>query len=134
LKKLEVLQKRMATVLTFWISRDSSIPIFDKLKSFKLIDFITINSTKFISNPYPIHIQFIFNSYSIHIQFIFKAINGMWCEVTNGLFSYLPKRRTRSHNEFYLREQNWKIQYLRNSLFYKGIELWNELPTKNDVG
>jgi hypothetical protein len=49
--------------------------------------------------------------------------------VTNGLFSFLPKRRTRSDNEFYLRVENWKIQYLRNYLFYKGIELWNQLPT-----
>jgi hypothetical protein len=108
LKKLEVLQNRMARVLTFLISRDSSVPIFTKLKWFKLVGVITINSTKFI----------------------FKAINGMSCEVTNGLFSFLPKRRARSDNEFYLRVENWKIQYLRNSLFYKGIELWNHLPTK----
>jgi len=80
LKKLEVLQNRMATVLTFSISCDSSVPIFAKLKWFKLVDVITINSTKFI----------------------FKAINGMQCEVTNGLFSFLPKRRTRSDNELYL--------------------------------
>jgi hypothetical protein len=51
----------------------------------------------------------------------------MSCEVTNGLFSFLPKRRTRSHND--LKVQNCEIQYLRNSLFYKGIELRNELPT-----
>jgi hypothetical protein len=68
LKKLEVLQNRMARVLTFSIPRDSSVPIFAKLKWFKLIDLITINSTKFI----------------------FKAVNGMSCEVTNGLFSFLP--------------------------------------------
>ncbi len=107
LKKLEILQNRMVRVLTFSIPRDSSVPIFAKLKWFKLIDVITINSTKFI----------------------FKAVNGMSCEVTNGLFSFLPKRRTRSDNEFYLRVENWKIQYLRNSLFYKGIELWNQSPT-----
>ncbi len=47
LKKLEVLQNRMSRVLTLSISRDSSVPIFDKLKSFKLLDVITINSTKF---------------------------------------------------------------------------------------
>ncbi len=97
----------MATILTFSISRDSSVPIFAKLKWFKLVDVITINSTKFI----------------------FKAINRMSCEVTNGLFSFLPKRRTRSDNELYLRVENCKIQYLRNSLFYKGIELWNQMPT-----
>jgi hypothetical protein len=106
LKKLEVLQNRMATVLTFSTSRDSSVHIFAKLKWFKLRDVITINSTKFI----------------------FKAINGMSYEVINGLFSFLPKRRTRSDNEFYLRVENWKIQCLRNSLFYKGIELWSQLP------
>jgi hypothetical protein len=54
----------------------------------------------------------------------------MSCEVTNSLFSFLPKRRTRSDNELYLRVENWKIQYLRNSFFYKGIELWNQLPRK----
>jgi hypothetical protein len=48
----------------------------------------------------------------------------------NGLFSFLPKRRTRSDNEFYLRVKNCKIQYLRNSLFYKGIELWNQFKFK----
>ncbi len=48
LKKLEVSQNRMnrmdrmATVLTFSISRDSSVLIFAKLK-FKLIEVITIN-------------------------------------------------------------------------------------------
>jgi hypothetical protein len=47
----------------------------------------------------------------------------MSCEVTKGLFPFLPKRRTRSDNEFYIRVENWKIKYLRNSLFYKGIEL-----------
>jgi hypothetical protein len=50
-------------------------------------------------------------------------------EVTNGLFSFLPKRRTRSDNEFYSRVEIWKIKYLRNSFFYERIELWNQLPT-----
>jgi hypothetical protein len=27
-----------------------------------------------------------------------------------------------------LKIENWKLQYLRNSLFYKGVETWNELP------
>jgi hypothetical protein len=83
LKKLEVLQNRIARVLTFSISRDSSVSIFAKLKWFKLLHVIIINSTKFI----------------------FKAINGMSCEITNGLISFLPKRRVRSDNEFYLYHQ-----------------------------
>ncbi len=32
LKNLEVLQNRMATVFTFSISRDSSVPVFAKIK------------------------------------------------------------------------------------------------------
>jgi hypothetical protein len=78
----------MAIVLAFSISRDSSVPIFAKLKWLKLVDIITINSNKFI----------------------FKAINGMSCEVTNGLFSFLPKRRTRS---------SFKSRKLENTIFKK---------------
>jgi hypothetical protein len=32
--------------------------------------------------------------------------------------------------DLHLRVENLKIQYLRNSLFYEGIQLWNELTTK----
>jgi hypothetical protein len=106
LMKLEVLQNIMARVITFSVHRETAYPLFKKLKWIKLKDIITINSSKFI----------------------FKAVNGMSCEPSNNLFSLLPKRRTRSDADYQLKIENWKLQYLRNSLFYKGVETWNELP------
>jgi hypothetical protein len=52
----------------------------------------------------------------------------MSCEPSNNLLSLLPKRRTRSDADYQLKIENWKLQYLRNSLFYKGVQTWNQSP------
>jgi hypothetical protein len=55
----------------------------------------------------------------------------MGCHVRSQMvyFDLCPnEERDKSHNEFDLRVQNCKIQYLINSLFYKQIQLWDELP------
>jgi hypothetical protein len=31
-------------------------------------------------------------------------------------------------NDYLLKIENWKLQYLRNSLFHKGVQTWSELP------
>ncbi len=55
----------------------------------------------------------------------------MGCHVRSQMvyFDLCPnEERDKSHNEFDLRVKNCKIQYLINSLFYKQIQLWDELP------
>ncbi len=44
----------------------------------------------------------------------------MSCEVTNGLFSFLPKRRSRSDNQFYLRveKENYVIFLFKYLIVY----------------
>jgi hypothetical protein len=96
----------MARVIIFSAHRETAYPLFKKLKWIKLKGIVTINSSKFI----------------------FKGVSGMSCGLSNNLLSLLPKRKTRSDTDYQLKIENWKLQYLRNSLFYKRVETWNGLP------
>jgi hypothetical protein len=104
-KRLELVQKRAAKTILFKKGDQNSAPLFKELKWLKIENLI--NFRAFI--------------------FIFKSINKLLCEPSNDLFKFNERRITRSQNLNHLFLQNYKLQYCRNSIFYKGIELWNKL-------
>jgi hypothetical protein len=59
--------------------------------------------------------------------FIFKSINKLLGEPSNDLFKFNERQITISQNINNLFSQNYKLQYCRNNIFYKWIQLWNKL-------
>ncbi len=57
-------------------------------------------------------------------KFIYKSINGLVSNIK--LFTFEPKRRTRSDDQKHLQISSGKLNYTQNSIFYKGVNIWNE--------
>jgi hypothetical protein len=64
------------------------------------------------------------------LKYIFKSLHEMAADTSSGLFNYMNHTRSRSRrfDNFMLQLPNMKSNFLQNTIFYKGVKLWNELP------
>jgi hypothetical protein len=64
------------------------------------------------------------------VLYIYKAINGFGSDFTQNLFKYNTDRTgSRNHRDsHYINAPVVKIKCLENSVFHKGVKVWNSLP------
>ena len=101
--RLSKLQKRAARLITFSDFRASSQPIFEQLVWMPIERLIGFETMKFI----------------------YKSLNSMASETQ--FFTRVQERRTRTNNQMFLKVSNAKFTYTQNTIFHKGIKLWNNL-------
>jgi hypothetical protein len=62
------------------------------------------------------------------VKYIFKATHGLASNVLKNIFNKARATRTRSYDSFKLELPSIKSNFLKNTIFYNGVKLWNELP------
>ena len=108
LKGVIKIQKRFARLITGSDSRAHSLPLFKELKWFSLLDAIKYHS----------------------MICIYKSLNGLSSDHSKSLFMANTNRssaRLGRHHQFINAPKATK-NFLRNTLFYKGVDFWNSLP------
>ena len=106
LNKLYVLQRRAARVMTFSNFDEHSEELF------KDLNWMTIEKRiKFHS-----------------ILYIYKSLNGLNSNNSNKFFEFTSHYSRRTSDRLKLKVPNIKLNFLANTLFFKGIKAYNELP------
>jgi hypothetical protein len=105
IKRLKIVQKRAAKTILFKNIRTSSLPLFSQLRWLNINNLIRFYACLYIH----------------------KSVNNLLCKTSNEFFNLSHRRSTRSDCMSLLSVPNYKTQYCRNSIFYKGIELWNNV-------
>ncbi len=104
--RIEVLIRRAARIITFSGFTASHVPLFQQLNWKSFQERLRISSLKYI----------------------FKSLHGMAADTSSGLFIYMNHTRSRRFDNSMLELPNIKSNFLQNTIFYKGVKLWNDLP------
>ncbi len=105
-QKLVNLQKRCAKVITFSHNRTSSELLFNRLKWAPITDRFKTHA----------------------VNFIYKSIHGLNAKHCKTFFNFVTRYSSRTSDSLKLIEPKIKNNFLKNTIFYKGIKIWNDLP------
>jgi hypothetical protein len=109
MNRLIVLQKKSLRVLTFSRFDASSEPSFKRLKVMSLKE------------------RFVYNS----LIYIFKALHSLSSINFDNYFRYKTQRPSaRNENEFQLDIPFTRLKVFKNTIFVKGVELYNAIDLK----
>jgi hypothetical protein len=62
------------------------------------------------------------------VKYIFKATHGLASNASKNFYNKANATRTRTYYCFKLELPSIKSNFLKNTIFYNGVKLWNELP------
>ena len=105
LKKLDILQKRAARVITFSNINENTEELIRTL------------------NWLPTRKRFELHT----LCYIFKALNKLGSNVSSNYFEIVTKFSQRTGDSLKLKLPNIKTNFLVNTIFYKGINIYNDL-------
>ncbi len=100
--RIEVLIRRAARIITTSGLTASDVPLFQQLNW----------------KPFEERLR-------TSLKYIFKSLHGMAADTSSGLFNYMNHTRSRRFDNFMLQLPNIKSNFLQNTIFYKGVKLWN---------
>jgi hypothetical protein len=62
------------------------------------------------------------------LKYIFKAKNSLSAVAASDFFELNTSRKSRHSDNFMLSIPNIKLNFLRNTIFYNGVKIFNDLP------
>jgi hypothetical protein len=106
IKRIETIMNRALRVITFSERRTSAAPLYQRLNLKTFSESLRQNSTKYI----------------------FKAMHGLSSTASTEFFKFKNSRTSRHSDQHMLDLPEIKTNFLRNTIFYNGVKLYNDLP------
>jgi len=106
IENLVKLQKRCARVITFSDRRAHSEDLFRKLNWISVKDRFKIHA----------------------ITYIYRSVNSLNANYCRNLFEFVSRFSHRTGDSLKLKFPKISCNFMKNSIFYNGVKMWNELP------
>ena len=106
LKRIKTIMNRAVRVITFSEKRSSAGPLYVRLDLKQFSDNLRLNTFKYI----------------------FKSLNGLSSTASAEFFKYKSSRTLRHSDQRMLELPKIRSNYLKNTIFYNGVKLFNDLP------